>query len=144
MPSSCVKDCINRQVKLSLIKFHRFPFGATGVEKLQKWLSAIRRKDWEPNHGTRICSDHFISGKNMVLLVVVWWMFIDNAAFTTKFSLNGFLERWPVKFAAVCNLFKNLPSLHTRPRLNVILTTVKHTNTFDQRTNSTDRAVVCI
>ena len=33
-----------------------------------KWISAVKRKDWEPNEYTWLCSAHFISGVKSYLL----------------------------------------------------------------------------
>ena len=31
--------------------------------RLQAWIRAIKRKDWQPNQHSMVCSLHFISGK---------------------------------------------------------------------------------
>lgn len=36
-----------------------FRFPLSDAEKLQLWLKAIGRKGFEPNSGSRLCSDHF-------------------------------------------------------------------------------------
>ena len=41
------------------VSFYRFP---TDKERRNKWISAVKRKDWEPNEYTWLCSAHFISG----------------------------------------------------------------------------------
>ena len=58
----CVIGCYNKYSKGSGISFYRFP---TDPEKRSKWISAVKRKDWEPNKYTWLCSEHFISGKKI-------------------------------------------------------------------------------
>ncbi|XP_046658532.1 THAP domain-containing protein 2-like [Homalodisca vitripennis] len=56
MPMSCVAfGCFNKG-KLEGITYHSFPKGA---EQRQRWINAVRRKDWEPNRHSRLCSSHF-------------------------------------------------------------------------------------
>ncbi len=58
MVSSCVAfGCHNRVKAGSGISFHRFPH--KNPELLQKWLNAIKRKDWLPKAHSYICSVHF-------------------------------------------------------------------------------------
>ncbi|KAG8303411.1 hypothetical protein J6590_010447 [Homalodisca vitripennis] len=56
MPMSCVAfGCFNKG-KLEGITYHSFPKGA---EQWQRWINAVRRKDWEPNRPSRLCSSYF-------------------------------------------------------------------------------------
>ncbi|XP_067681957.1 uncharacterized protein [Haliotis asinina] len=61
MVVSCVVvGCTNRFKKGSGLKFHRIP---TADERRRKWLQAINRKNWTPDHdGDRVCGVHFASG----------------------------------------------------------------------------------
>ncbi|XP_045460585.1 ring-infected erythrocyte surface antigen-like isoform X1 [Harmonia axyridis] len=57
MPSSCAAyNCSVRSKKGSGVKFHRFP---KNEEIRQKWVTAMRRKDFNPSPTTVICSNHF-------------------------------------------------------------------------------------
>ncbi|XP_045460820.1 THAP domain-containing protein 1-like [Harmonia axyridis] len=57
MPSSCASyNCVVRFKKESGVKFHRFP--KNEVLK-QKWVMAMRRKDYKPSATAVICSHHF-------------------------------------------------------------------------------------
>ena len=61
MPSSCCAiGCANRYNKGKEIRLYLFP---RDEERLAKWIKAIRRKNWQPNQHSRICSSHFISGR---------------------------------------------------------------------------------
>ena len=58
MVNSCVAiDCTNKVKAGSGISFHRFPLKKP--ELLQKWIQAVKRKDWVPNKYSYICSEHF-------------------------------------------------------------------------------------
>eukprot|EP00105_Crassostrea_gigas_P027917 XP_011449409.1 PREDICTED: THAP domain-containing protein 1-like [Crassostrea gigas] len=61
MPAHCCAyGCKSRQTAGENIKFFRIPKD----EHLRaKWISAIKRDDWEPSDHTRICSKHFINGQ---------------------------------------------------------------------------------
>ena len=68
MPSSCCAvNCTNRQVPGTDKKFFRIP--KLDQVKRNKWINAIRRANWVPNDGTRICSDHFILGKCKIFTI---------------------------------------------------------------------------
>ena len=58
--SCCAVGCSNRYSKGCGISFYRFP---TDAAKRNKWIAAIRRKDWEPTEHSWLCSAHFINGK---------------------------------------------------------------------------------
>lgn len=57
--SCCAINCSNRFVKGSSIKFYHFP---SDPDRGQLWIAAVKRKQWEPNEYSRLCSEHFISG----------------------------------------------------------------------------------
>ncbi|XP_056373552.1 THAP domain-containing protein 5-like isoform X2 [Hyla sarda] len=58
MPMTCVAyGCNNHFVKGCGKQFFRFPM--KDPDRLSKWVSAIRRKNWKPSASSRICSDHF-------------------------------------------------------------------------------------
>ena len=42
------------------MQFHRFPWN---LERISKWIAAIKRKDWEPTEQSWICSSHVVGGK---------------------------------------------------------------------------------
>ncbi len=56
----CTVGCSLKYSKESELSFYRFP---ADQEKRCKWIAAVKRKDWEPNEYTWLCSAHFISGK---------------------------------------------------------------------------------
>jgi len=61
MVKSCVAvGCSNRAFKGSKLSFYRFP---ADPERRQKWIAALRRKNWKPNRHSWVCSSHFISGE---------------------------------------------------------------------------------
>ena len=58
MVTSCIAyGCTNRVKKGSDISFHRFPIKR--LDLLQKWIQAVRRKNWIPHENSYICSAHF-------------------------------------------------------------------------------------
>ena len=63
MPRSCCAiGCTNRDTKEKRekgIKFHRIP---VIKEKRNLWLSAIKKKDFDPKEYDCICSEHFVRG----------------------------------------------------------------------------------
>ena len=60
MVSSCVAfGCTNCCTKDSGISFFRFPLKKPDL--LHRWVQAVRRKNWKPTAGSRICSEHFES-----------------------------------------------------------------------------------
>ncbi|XP_060873993.1 THAP domain-containing protein 5-like [Metopolophium dirhodum] len=59
MPVSCVAyGCTNRYKSGQNIHFFRFPLNNENVN--QKWIIALRRKNFIPSQWSRICSIHFI------------------------------------------------------------------------------------
>ena len=60
MPIPCVAvGCSNNQFRNPNLSFYRFP---VDIERRNKWISAVKRKDWTPTHYSRLCNEHFISG----------------------------------------------------------------------------------
>ncbi|XP_045467860.1 peroxynitrite isomerase THAP4-like [Harmonia axyridis] len=55
--SCCVLGCSNEHKKGCHINFFSFPF--KNPELLNKWIAAIKRKNWVPKAHSRICSVHF-------------------------------------------------------------------------------------
>ena len=61
MPLSCCAfGCTNRYFPGTKKHFFRIP---ANEDQRIKWITAINRKNWTPTEGTRLCSDHFTSGK---------------------------------------------------------------------------------
>ena len=56
--SCCAYNCTNRYVKGNSIKFHGFPHN--DKQLLKKWIIAIKRDNFTPLKGTKICSEHFL------------------------------------------------------------------------------------
>ena len=62
MPQTCVVvNCRNRSSKESSTKFFRFP---ADKEQTERWIAAVKRKNWCPTEYSRVCSDHFVIGKS--------------------------------------------------------------------------------
>ncbi|KAF7709366.1 uncharacterized protein LOC124383076 [Silurus meridionalis] len=63
MVHTCVvAGCRNRSTPGTALSFYRFP---RDPERKQRWIAAVNRKGWVPNEGSRLCSNHFISGKQV-------------------------------------------------------------------------------
>ncbi|XP_026768610.3 uncharacterized protein LOC113526053 isoform X1 [Pangasianodon hypophthalmus] len=63
MVHTCVvAGCRNRRTPGTALSFYRFP---RDPERKQRWIAAVNRKGWVPNEGSRLCSTHFISGKQV-------------------------------------------------------------------------------
>ncbi|KAM4630703.1 uncharacterized protein ACJ7VT_000355 [Polymixia lowei] len=58
--SCCAINCKNRFTRTSDLSFHRLPKAKT---RRSKWITAIRRKNWNPGTETWVCGNHFVSGK---------------------------------------------------------------------------------
>ena len=56
----CVVGCTNYVGKKPGLRFYSFP---SDTQRREKWVAAVRRKDWQPSKYTRICNEHFITGK---------------------------------------------------------------------------------
>lgn len=52
--------CSNRQGQKEGLSFYRF---LANVERRLKWIAAVKRENWQPSSTSRICSEHFISGR---------------------------------------------------------------------------------
>lgn len=63
MVHTCVvAGCRNRRTPGTTLSFYRFP---RDPERKQRWIAAVNREGWVPNEGSRLCSTHFISGKQV-------------------------------------------------------------------------------
>ncbi|XP_055070679.2 uncharacterized protein [Misgurnus anguillicaudatus] len=63
MVHTCVvAGCRNRRTPGSTLSFYRFP---RDPQRKQRWIAAVNREGWIPNEGSRLCSTHFISGKQV-------------------------------------------------------------------------------
>ena len=60
MKSCCAIGCRNRYSNGSSLSFYRFP---VDLDRRCKWIAAIKRKNWEPNQHSFLCSDHFTTGR---------------------------------------------------------------------------------
>ena len=58
--SCCAIGCTNRYHEGCGLSFYRFPADRS---RRNKWLAAIKRKDWQPSDYSWVCSAHFVSGK---------------------------------------------------------------------------------
>lgn len=66
MVHTCVvAGCRNRRTPGTALSFYRFP---RDPERKQRWIAAVNREGWVPNEGSRLCSNHFISGKKSCLI----------------------------------------------------------------------------
>ena len=64
--SCCAPFCTNRATKAAKekgISFYRVP---RKEERRYLWLTAIKRKDFDPGPNTYICSAHFVGGKLLI------------------------------------------------------------------------------
>ncbi|XP_072541268.1 uncharacterized protein [Salminus brasiliensis] len=63
MVHTCVvSGCRNRRTPGTALSFYRFP---RDPERKQRWIAAVNREGWVPNEGSRLCSTHFISGRQV-------------------------------------------------------------------------------
>ncbi|CAN9497503.1 unnamed protein product [Ophioblennius macclurei] len=63
MVHTCVvSGCRNRRTPGTRLSFYRFP---RDPQRKQRWIAAVNREGWTPNDGSRLCSTHFISGKQV-------------------------------------------------------------------------------
>lgn len=57
MVYSCVAvDCANRKKPGCTLSFYRFP---SDPRQTHMWVTAAKRKNWQPNPERRLCSQHF-------------------------------------------------------------------------------------
>ena len=59
--SCCAYGCVNRHGNRKGLGFFRFPVLPEG--RRRQWIAAVKRKDWKPTKHTRICEEHFTTGK---------------------------------------------------------------------------------
>ena len=59
--SCCAYGCKNRFGEQHGLGFYRFP--AVPEARRKEWIRAVKHQDWVPSRYSRICSDHFVSGK---------------------------------------------------------------------------------
>ena len=58
--SCCAIGCSNRSIKDSAVSFYRFP---SNEGRRALWISAVKRKNWQPSDYSWLCSVHFVGGK---------------------------------------------------------------------------------
>ncbi|XP_065186908.1 peroxynitrite isomerase THAP4-like [Sycon ciliatum] len=58
--SCCAVGCANRFAKGGGKSFYKFP---TNQLRRAKWIAALKRKNWQPNASSWVCSDHFVRFK---------------------------------------------------------------------------------
>ena len=56
-----VVGCSNRVGKKERLSFYRFPLG--DKDRCNRWVAAVCHVDWKPSVHSRICNEHFITGK---------------------------------------------------------------------------------
>ena len=66
--SCCAIGCTYRHVKGSPIVMYRIPKNEI-VRKL--WVQAIKRDNWKPTASSRICGQHFPTGKISFLMLLI-------------------------------------------------------------------------
>ena len=57
----CVFGCKNYVGEKEGLRFFRFPLG--DKERCAKWTAAVRKEAWQSKKSTRICNEHFITGR---------------------------------------------------------------------------------
>uniref|UniRef100_A0A8C6WY87 THAP domain-containing protein 1 n=1 Tax=Neogobius melanostomus TaxID=47308 RepID=A0A8C6WY87_9GOBI len=61
MPSACcAMGCTNALSQKKGLAFYKFPKDPV---RRQKWITAIRRDHRTPTAESKLCSEHFVSGK---------------------------------------------------------------------------------
>jgi len=45
------------------IRLYRFPLA--NKARCSRWVAAVRKVDWKPSKHTKICNEHFHSGKSL-------------------------------------------------------------------------------
>ncbi|XP_065225718.1 THAP domain-containing protein 5-like isoform X2 [Planococcus citri] len=56
----CAVNCTNSSDVNREFIFHSFPNAEKDNERRQKWIHAIKRKNWQPGKNTKLCSAHFL------------------------------------------------------------------------------------
>ncbi len=73
----CVYGCTKRGGRDASISFYSIPAvienqGENTKElsfrRRQAWIAKINRKEWVPSSSSRVCSEHFLSGKHKYFL----------------------------------------------------------------------------
>ena len=65
--SCCAYGCTNRMEKQKKLGFFRFPSKGKEKDRRERWIRALKRKDWNPTANSRICGDHFVNGMLQIL-----------------------------------------------------------------------------
>lgn len=120
--SCCAYNCTQRCTSSSNISFHSFP---KNPDLLKEWLTAIRRKNFEPSIYSRICSNHFTE---------------------ESFETSGWSCVPKLKIDAVPSIFdfrKNLPK-RKRPTSNIETTDTNGISSGDHENENRQQSVVDI
>ncbi|KAL4153523.1 hypothetical protein QTP88_001356 [Uroleucon formosanum] len=70
------------------LSFHKFPLKEK--ERLQKWVHAVRRKDFKPTSSSTLCSLHF-NKNDFYLAVVSGKQMLKKSAIPTVFNFPNHL-----------------------------------------------------
>lgn len=57
--SCCAYGCSNNPATHPDLADHRFPERTKQTDRFNAWVSAVRRKDWQPSISSVLCSSHF-------------------------------------------------------------------------------------
>ena len=57
----CAFGCSNTPAKDAKLSFHTFPSAEKHLERRQKWIASVKRKNWTPTKHSVLCSAHFTS-----------------------------------------------------------------------------------
>ena len=77
----CAVGCDNSRQRNPGIQFVSIP---KDLDRRNKWLAAIRRDHWQPTSNSRLCSQHFVSGK----LFTYCYLFVRNT-FSKYFNIDN-------------------------------------------------------
>ena len=104
MVNSCVAiDCKNKVKTGSGTSFHRFPLKKP--ELLQKWIQAVKRKDWVSKKYSYICSEYFETSCFVVRPGKIDHCLNDNAFPTIFPTFPHYYQRTEkAKWKAPCRL----------------------------------------
>ena len=58
----CAMGCSNRFYKGCGLHFYHFP---VDTDRLNCWIAAVNRKDWQSTEYTWICNRHFVGGRKI-------------------------------------------------------------------------------
>ena len=56
-------DCSNRSIKDSVVSFYRFPSDEVRRGGRALWISAVKRKNWQPSDFSWLCNVYFVGRK---------------------------------------------------------------------------------